>query len=149
VTTLAVRAALVVLAVLILAWLAVGLRAVRLEDQAEATLDRARAGAVSDTDFRNAQDRLEEADDLSPDLGPLITYGQLLEAVGKRREADFVARAVTVDEPDNLQAWYLAYVADPNPASREHALDELLRLNPFMEVTLGLRDCLHCPLKKR
>jgi hypothetical protein len=149
VTTLAVRAALVGLAVLVLAWLALGLRAVRLEDQAQATIDRAREGPVSDADFRGAQENLREAGDFSPDQGPLLKYGQLLAAVGKRREADFVARAVTVDEPDNLQAWYLAWVADPNPASRKHALAELMRLNPFMEVTLGLRDCLHCPLKRR
>ena len=134
---------------LVLAWLGIGFRAVRLEDQAQGTIDRALDGPVSDTDFRGAQDNLREAGDYSPDQGPMIKYGQLLAAVGKRREADFVARAVTLDEPDNLQAWYLAWVADPNPASREHALDELLRLNPFMEVTLGLRDCLHCPLKER
>jgi hypothetical protein len=149
VASLAVRTGLVALAVLVLAWLFVGLRAVRLEDQAEAVLDRARAGPVSDADVRRASRKLQQADDFSPDQGPMIKYGQLLQAVGKDRPAGLIAHAVTVDEPDNLTAWFLAWSTDSNPSSKREALNELRRLNPYIDVALRLRDCPDCPLLKK
>ncbi len=42
-TSVAARTVLLFLALLVLGWLVVGLRAVRLEDQADAVIDRARA----------------------------------------------------------------------------------------------------------
>jgi hypothetical protein len=150
VTSVAVRTVLLFLALLVLGWLIVGLRAVRLEDQAEAVIDRARAGQpVSDAEVRQAQDRLQTARDLSPDLGPMIKEGQLAEALGQRRAADLIARAVAIEEPDNLQAWFLAWAASPDDKSRESSLAQLRRLNPYIEVALGLRDCIDCPLKTR
>jgi hypothetical protein len=150
VTNRVLRAGLVGLAVLILAWLALGLRAVRLEDQADAVVDRARAGQpVSDAQAQHATDRLDRARDLSPDHGPLLKVGQLSYARGRPAPAAQFAAAVTVEEPDNLQAWYLAWVAEQNPRSKQHALDEMRRLNPYIDVALKLRDCLDCPLKKR
>jgi hypothetical protein len=148
VTSVAVRTVLLLLALFVLGWLVLGLRAVRLEDQATAVIDRARAGdAVSGEDERQARDRLRRARELSPDLGPMIKEGQLLEALGRRREADLVARAVALEEPDNLQAWFLALAASPDDQSRESSLAQLRRLNPYIEVALGLRDCIDCPLK--
>jgi hypothetical protein len=149
VTSLAVRALLVVFAVLVLAWIGLGLRAVRLEDQAQATIDRARAGSVTELDVEQARERLEEARTLSPDNGLAIREGQLLEAAGRKAEADFVGRSVANEEPDNLQAWFLAWVAATDDEAKERALDQLRRLNPFIDVALGLRDCMHCPLKTR
>jgi hypothetical protein len=149
VTSVAVRALLVVLAALVLAWLALGLRAVRLEDQAQATIDRARAGPVTELDVEQARDHLQEARRFSPDNGPAIREGQLLEAAGRKAEADFIGRVVALEEPDNLQAWFLAWVAATDQPAKKHALSELRRLNPYIDVALGLRDCLHCPLKKR
>jgi hypothetical protein len=149
VTNRVVRAGLVGLAVLVLAWLALGVRAVRLEDQADAVVDRARAGQpVSDAEARRTTDRLDKAGELSPDHGPLIKIGQLTYARGQQAPAALLAAAVTVEEPDNLQAWFLAWAAEGDPRSKEHALDEMRRLNPYIDVALGLRDCLDCPLKR-
>jgi hypothetical protein len=148
VTSLALRAVLALLAVLVLAWLLVGARAVRLEDQASAVTDRARAGEpLSAAEVEQARQRLQAARDLSPDKGPSIREGQLLEAVGRRAEADFLARSVAVIEPDNMQAWFLAWVTATDEDAKERALAQLRRLNPFIEVALGLRDCMDCPLK--
>jgi hypothetical protein len=150
VRSLALRTALLFLALLVLGWLVVGLRAVRLEDQAGAVIDRARAGEpVTQADVRQAQDRLRQARDLSPDLTPMLKEGQLEEALGRKHSADLIARAVAIEEPDNLQAWFLAWAAAPDDRSREQSLGQLRRLNPFIDVALGLRDCLHCPLKTR
>jgi hypothetical protein len=149
VTSLAVRALLVVLAAFVLAWLALGLRAVRLEDQAQATIDRARAGPVTDLDVAQARDHLTEARRLSPDKGPAIREGQLLDAAGRKAEADFIGRSLVSQEPDNLQAWFLAWVAAGDEQWKHQSLTHLRRLNPYIDIALGLRDCLDCPLKKR
>jgi hypothetical protein len=125
------------------------MRAVRLEDQAEAVIDRARAGQVSEDDVRRASRKLQQAGDLSPDQGPMIRYGQLLQAAGKEREAALIARAVTVDEPDNLTAWFVAWASDSNRSSKQQALNELRRLNPYIDVALRLRNCPDCPLIKK
>jgi hypothetical protein len=140
---------LVVIAVLAVAWLGLGLRAVRLEDQAEATVDRARAGPVSAEEVQRARDKLHEAKRFNPDQGPVIQEAALMEAVGDEHAAGLLARAVTLREPDNLQAWFIAWAADENPESKEQALDELRRLNPYIEVAIGLRECITCPLKPR
>jgi hypothetical protein len=137
------------LVLLVLGWLVVGARAVRLEDQAGAVIDRARAGQpVSEAEMRQARDRLVQARDLSPDLGPKIKEGQLAEALGRKHEAALLAGAAATEEPDNLQAWFLAWAAAPDDQAREQTLAQLRRLNPFIEVALGLRDCMDCPLKK-
>jgi len=135
--------------VLAVAWLAFGVRAVRLEDEADAVLTRARAGPVSKGEVDRARERLQQSEKLNPDQGPLIKEGQLLYATGLDREAAFIARAVTVHEPDNLQGWFLAWAADPDPKSKRNALDELRRLNPYIDVALGLRKCIDCPLLER
>jgi hypothetical protein len=148
VTSFALRAVLALFAVLVLAWLMLGARAVRLEDQASAVTDRARAGeAVAAAEVEQARERLGDARELSPDQGPSIREGQLLEAVGRKAEADFIARSVALAEPDNMQAWFLAWVAATDEEAKERALAQLRRLNPFVEVALGLRDCMDCPLK--
>jgi hypothetical protein len=150
VTTFAVRAGLVALAVLSVAWLGLGLRAVHLEDEADAVVDRARAGQpVSDAAAVRATEQLDDAGQLSPDHGPLLKVGQLTYARGHPGPAGLLAAAATVEEPDNLQAWYLAWLAEQNPQSKEQALDEMRRLNPYIDVALKLRDCLDCPLKTR
>jgi hypothetical protein len=147
VTSLALRALLVGLAVLVLAWLGLGARALHLEDQAEATIDRARAGPVTELDVEQARERLGEARKLSPDHGPTIKEGQLLDAAGRKAEADSIARSVTVQEPDNLQAWYLAWVAAPDAESRRAAMRTMRSLNPYIEVVLGRRNCITCQLR--
>jgi hypothetical protein len=133
----AVRSALVALVVLAGAWLALGVRAVRLEDDASATIDRARAGPVPPAEVNEALDGLAEAGRLSPDQGPLIRQGELLAAARRSSEAKAVAKRVTEAEPDNLQGWFLAWVvADPDKRAKAQAKRRLLELNPWFSEVL-------------
>jgi hypothetical protein len=143
VTISVVRIALVALAVVVLAWLAFGFRAVRLTDQADAVVERAHAGQVSEADFQQARDRLHKAERLNPDRSPDLTDGELLYATGHDREAVELAKGVIAAEPENAQAWYIAYVAEKNRPVRLARLARLRQLNPWIEVVLGLR---HCPV---
>jgi hypothetical protein len=136
VTNVALRGLLVVGAVLVLAWLAFGVRAVRLEDQAAAVLERARAGEVSDAEVKQATDRLMEARELSPDQGPMLKYGQLLEAVGHQQAAVVAAGAVTVEEPENVEAWFLMWISSQDRETKLKAKRRLLELNPWFSAVL-------------
>ncbi len=121
----------------------------RLEDDAGAVLDRARAGKVPEADVKHASDLLESSRRLNPDKAPLVTEGQLLYATGNDHAAALLARSVTLDEPDNLQAWFLVWAAAPDPAVKKQALTQLRRLNSWTDVALGLRACRTCPLLKK
>ena len=123
-------------AVLVLAWLILGARAVRLEDQATAVIDKARAGPVTDAEVRRARERLDQARDLSPDRGPLIKVGQLALALGHEEQAALIAAAATVEEPDNLQAWFLVWAASPDRRGKALAERRLLELNPWFSEVL-------------
>jgi hypothetical protein len=150
VTISVARIALIALSAVVLAWLAFGFRAVRLEEQADAVVQRAHAGKVSTADVSQARDRLDEAERLNPDRSPDLTEGELLYAIGRDREAVEAGRRVIADEPENAQAWYLAYVAERNRSVRLAALARLRRLNPWIEVVLGLRHCpVGCILRRR
>jgi hypothetical protein len=138
---------LVVLAVLVLAWLALGVRAVRLEADAQGVLDRARTESVSPAEVSRAMDFLDRARKLSPDRGPLVKQGQLQLAVGHPREAAALARRAVAEEPDNLQAWSLVFATARTTAVRRRTLTQLRRLNPSVDLALGLRDCLDCGVR--
>ena len=148
-TLLATRIALVLVAIVALAWLGNEVRIMRLEDDAEAVLDRARAGKVPEADVKHAADLLESSRRLNPDQAPVITEGQLRYATGDADGAALLARSVTLDEPDNLQAWFLVWAAASDPAVKRQALTQLRRLNSWTDVALGLRGCRTCPLLKK
>jgi hypothetical protein len=148
VTNLAVRIALVAGAALVLASLAFGLRSVQLEDKAEAVIDRARDGTASEQDVRQARDWLDDAAKRNPDRGPDLAQARLLHSVGQDAEALQITERVLVDEPENLEAWYLVYVTDHFPPRRDAALAEMRQLNPYIEVLLGRRECIDCPLRR-
>jgi hypothetical protein len=125
-----------VFALAVLGWLVFGARAVRLEDQADAVLDQARAGPISDAEATRAQERLDQAGKLSPDIGPMLKWGQLLEARGNQVQAAFVAHAAAIEEPENLQAWFLVWIADPDKEEKAVAKRRLLELNPWFSEVL-------------
>jgi hypothetical protein len=140
VNSFAIRSALVVLALLAGAWLALGVRAVGLEDNAEAVIRHARAGPVPPGQVNTALDDLAKAGRLSPDQAPLIRQGELLVSAGRDDEARAVAKRATDAEPDNLQAWFLAWVvADPNSPAKEQAKQRVLELNPWFAYALQRR----------
>ena len=136
----AIRSALVVTALLVGAWLALGVRALALETDARAVVDRARAGPLRTAEVNAALDDLASAGRLSPDQGPVIRQGELLVAAGRDDEARVLAKRVTEAEPDNLQAWVLAWVvADPDPQAKAQAKARLLELNPWFAYALRRR----------
>jgi hypothetical protein len=127
-----IRAALVVLAVLVGAWLALGLRAVELEEDGNATLERARAGPVPIEEVRRARRDLQRARRFSSDLAPLVDEGNLLAAVGRAEEAARIAARATTEEPENLEGWLLAYRVAPDRARAQAALRRIGGLNPLV-----------------
>jgi tetratricopeptide (TPR) repeat protein len=140
VNSFAIRCALVVIALLAGAWLALGVRAVRLEDDAEAVITQARAGPVAPDQVNAALDDLAKAGRLSPDQAPLIDQGELLVSAGRADEARAVAKRATDAEPENLQAWFLTWVvADPSSPEKEQAKQRLLELNPWFAYALRRR----------
>jgi hypothetical protein len=126
----AIRPALVLLALLVGVWLAFGVRNVRLQDDADAVLAKARTGPVPAAEVNSALDDYAKAGRLSPDQTPLIHQGELLYAAGRDAEAEAV-------EPDNLQSWFLAWVvAKPRTSEKAHAEKRVLELNPWFDYAL-------------
>jgi tetratricopeptide (TPR) repeat protein len=135
----AIRGALVLLALLAGAYLALGLHQVRLIDDGDAVLAKARAGKVPTAQVDAALDQYDKARKLNPDPTPLIHSAELMLATGRTREAnEFLFRALH-DEPDNVEAWFAAYVAaDGNTFARNLTRRKLLALNPwFLYVLTG------------
>ena len=136
----AIRSALVVLALLVGAWLALGVRAVALENDSQTALQRARSGPIPAAEANKALDDLAKAGRLSPDQAPLIHQGELLTSIGRTAQARQIAKRATDAEPDNLQAWFLAWVlAEPRTPAKAQARARLLELNPWFAYALKRR----------
>jgi hypothetical protein len=141
VNTVAIRGALVVLALLVGVWLGFGVRGVRLQSDADAVLAQAQHGPVAPAAVNAALGDYAKAERLSPDQTPLIRRGALLEAVGRRAEAHDAATRATEAEPDNLQAWFLRWVvADPKSLEKKVAKRRVLELNPWFLFALTRRS---------
>jgi hypothetical protein len=137
----AIRAALVVLALLAVLWLGVGVRDERLQSDADAVLAKARTGPVPPGEVNAAVADYNKAGRLSPDQAPLISQGNLLLAAGRQGDALAVARRATAAEPDNLQAWLLKWqAAYPKTPVKADAKAEVLRLNPWFLYVLTRRS---------
>ena len=111
-------------------WLFAGLRASRLQADAERPFDAANASAA---EVEHRLDQLEDARRLNPDPTPEIRQAQLLVVAHRDREAVRVIEDVVEREPKNYEAWLglrqAAFRVDP-PLSRR-ATREVLRLNPL------------------
>jgi hypothetical protein len=141
VNTFAIRAALVVLALLVGVWLGFGVRGVRLQSDADAVLAEAQRGPVAPAVVNAALDDYAKAGRLSPDQTPLIHQGELLLEVGRRAEAHDAAARATEVEPDNLQAWFLRWViAEPKSLEKKVAKRRVLQLNPWFLYALTRRS---------
>ncbi len=125
-----VRTALVVLAVGVGAWLAVGYRNARLEAKGESAVAAMRDAPISTARARDALEALEDARFWSADQAPKLTEGNLRLFIGQRQRAAELSRQVTADEPDNGSGWFLAYLAERGPARRA-ALRHLKELDPW------------------
>ena len=120
-----------VLALLACGWLAHGLRAYDLEQEGQAGLDEAQRAPLPQDETLKARYAFQRAARDNPDLDPDIAEGYLLAALDRPAEAGAIAARVTSDEPDNFQGWLLRVRTAGDDATREVALDQLSKLNPF------------------
>lgn len=101
---MAARIAIVVVALIALAWLSVNLRGFGLSERGERL---AQTPNPTPAQVADAERALEDARFLNPDTRPLLVEGALLAAQGGRRARegiDMLELAVR-REPDNLVAW--------------------------------------------
>jgi predicted Zn-dependent protease len=128
----AVRVAVGVLAVAVIAWLAVGLRNARLEADGARLIGDTPARA-SRADLAEARDSYSRARDLSADSGPEVREAGLANFSGRPREAVDLLEDVVRREPENFDAWLLLASAaarvDPPLAARARA--RARSLNPL------------------
>jgi predicted Zn-dependent protease len=123
------RVALVVLALAVLGWLAVGLRPAVPETRAKEVLAHQPLTAA---DRAHALRLLRDARTLNPDTRPRVTEGALLVASRRPRAATAVLRGVVADEPQNAQAWALLTAAyrTYDPARAKAAFARFQALKP-------------------
>ena len=127
---MAARAVLAFAALAACIWLFAGLRASRLQGDAERAFD---SDTIATADLEHRLDRLEDARRFNPDPTPEIREAQLLVVAHRDREAVRVIQEVVEREPENYEAWLglrqAAFRVD-TPLSRR-ATREALRLNPL------------------
>jgi predicted Zn-dependent protease len=118
------RIAVAAVAVLVLAWLAVMERDVRLLATGSAAAER-RDVAAAEADFRSART-------LNPDTTPDLRRAFLYQATGRGEEAVALLENVVRREPDNLPAWglLLTFTRESDPATARRALAAARRLDP-------------------
>jgi predicted Zn-dependent protease len=126
----AARAALAIAAVLACLWLIAGLRATRLQADADRRIP---AAQVDEAEVARKRDLLEDARRFNPDPAPEIREAQLLLFIERDRDAVSLLQDVVEREPENYEAWLglrqAALRVDPELARR--ATREALRLNPL------------------
>jgi predicted Zn-dependent protease len=123
------RVALVALALVVIGWLAVGLRSAIPETRAKTLIQDRRLGGAGGA---RAERLLVDARSLNPDSRPRIDQAALLLATGRRREAVRVLGPVVRKEPDNARAWGLLADATANidPRASARARARLRQLEP-------------------
>jgi predicted Zn-dependent protease len=123
------RVALGALALLVLAYLAVGLRNVVLAERGEriAALDDPSAAQIAD-----AERTLEDARLLDPDTRPLLVEGAMLAAGGRGAEGRALVERAVEQEPDNVLAWGVlaAVTREADPARWRAARARMRELSP-------------------
>jgi hypothetical protein len=125
-----VRTSLVVLALCVGAWLAVGYRDVRLENKGAYALAQLRAHHLTPAEARDGLQALRDAQWLNADQTPRLMEGELNVFRGRVSVARAIAKEGTAAEPDNVRGWFLSYLVESGPARRE-ALAQIRRLDPW------------------
>jgi hypothetical protein len=124
-----VRVAVTVVAVLVLAWLGVMERDVRLEAQGtELSAKLALSGTL-----RRADAKLRAAQRLNPDTTAELKRAYLYVGGQRFAIAQAIVEGIVRREPDNLAAWAALFNVARNrdPAAADHALAARRRLDPL------------------
>ena len=119
------RACVVGVAVVVLVWLGVMERAVRLQaDGIEATAQQ---------DFARAEEHFRAARFLNPDTTPDLNRSYVYEASSRSRQATALLEDVVRREPDNRSAWGLLeeFTRQRDPVTSARARVALRRLDPM------------------
>jgi predicted Zn-dependent protease len=126
------RISLLVIAVLALAWLGVLLRDQNVGQAASQRL--AHNPRLAPAEVAREMKRLEDAELLNPDSSWQLSRGKHWLARKRPRRAVRVVESLLRSEPDNIDGWFIVYVAtrpsDPRRAARARA--EIKRLNPLI-----------------
>ncbi len=118
-----------ILAIVVCAWFALGVRAFTDQDAVIASLGG--LGTVSAIQARTDRASLEEAAMLNPDQGVNLLRSQLDSRAGDSRLALRLAAQVARREPQNINAWLLiAFLAHRNSATYRTAAARIHSLAP-------------------
>lgn len=133
-TSALIRCALVAIAVLAGAWLVLGFRAVQLEADADAVIERAQRGEATADEVKHGQDLLQRARLLNVDNSPLLDEGLMLFSYGQRAEGLAITEDVVADEPENVVGWIALYTLFSGSGDEKRAAETARRvraLNPL------------------
>jgi alkylation response protein AidB-like acyl-CoA dehydrogenase len=126
----AVRAGLIVVAVIAAAWFVIGIRQSTGLNRAQTILGSART-TLSAAQAGQARAAIDEASTLNPDRQVELDRSLLALDRGQSVTARHDAAAVTRAEPQNLDAWVaLARTAGDDPALFSLALERVRQLEP-------------------
>jgi len=119
------RGIVVVVAVVLLAWLAVNERNLRVQASGTA--------ATAKQNFARAEHDFARSSWLNPDTTPDLQRAYVLDARREHDRAIRVAREVLRSEPENRDAWglLLGFVRDQRSPLAQRARAEVRRLNPL------------------
>jgi hypothetical protein len=123
-------------ALVVIAWLALGLRATLLEAEGRDAIEH---GETRTSRITAALDDARSARRWNADSAPRLIEARLLAADGHAARAVALARAVARDEPENLEAWAVLYVgaiATDDAALRRRSLHRIGELNPQLAERL-------------
>ncbi len=124
------------LALVVIAWLALGLRATMLEAEGRDALEQ---GDTRASRLAEALDDARSARSWNSGSAPRLIEARLLAADGRAAQAVALASEVARDEPENLEAWALLYVgalSTDDAALRRRSLQRIGELNPQLAERL-------------
>ena len=126
---IAVRVTIAFIAVVAIAWLAVGYRSVVLGERGERLAERPGQNAAQ---VREAERTLERARFLNLNTRPLLVEGLLLARHGRYQEGIDLLEKGVQREPDNVVAWGILAQATArrDPARSQEAQRQIARLSP-------------------
>ena len=122
---IALRTALVLLALAAGGWLAVQERAAHAQEEIDAIAFAPRSGEHGATELARARPLLRTYRRLNPDRRPDLAEAVLLGRAGREADAVALLRRTVAAEPESIEAWALlaraAKTADPALAARARA----------------------------